>query len=259
MPLPVTKHATTVAVTALAANASVVVAHGLLSEGYGLVPSKIDPAGASHIKVVSADTENITFKNVGVASESMTFEASWDADMEAGGKHAWYAGISSESQVRLHTTTPAAKSATGVHANYLGDNVSLAFPGPFTNPAQPRNVTCTFEALWDAGNITVTGTDQFDVAQTEVIVANAGAAVLGTKIFKTVTAAAKGAVGAAKTVSIGTGDKIGVTSNLVENLGLLFVDRVAEAVTVDAAVEGFTPTTAPNGAKVFQLLANVAV
>ncbi len=102
------------------------------------------------------------------------------------------------------------------------------------------------------------GTDQFDVAVNENFVPGAGTAVVGAKIFKTVTSATKGSVGAAAdTASIGTGDTLGVVGNLVSAFGVLTVDGTAEAVTVNSTYDSATPTTAPNGAKVFVFIGNL--
>lgn len=152
----------------------------------------------------------------------------------------------------------AAKSTTGVHASFAGNNASLAFPGPITNPVSPRNVTAVAAASYDGGNITIVGTNQFDQPQTETIVAVANSTVLGVKIWKTITSIAKAAVGAqAAGVSIGTGDKVGVPYNLSGAPALLFVGTTIEAVTLDATNDGFTPTTVPS-ATTYLLFANVA-
>lgn len=158
----------------------------------------------------------------------------------------------------FQVSAPAAASTTAVHAGYAGNNATNAFPGPFTNPAVPRNLTVTFNALWDGGTVTVTGTDQFDAATSEVFTPGAGTTVVGTKIFKTATSAVKSLVGAsATTASIGTGTKLGVAANITSAFGILTVDGTAEAVTVDATNDAFTPTTAPNGARVYVLAANL--
>lgn len=152
----------------------------------------------------------------------------------------------------------AAKSATSVHANFAADDASLDFPGPFTNPVTPRNLRVTFAATWDAGDVTVVGTDQFDQPVTEVFADNPGNVVVGTKIFKTVTSATKESVGANNVnASIGTGDKIGVPADVTDANGFLWVGTTAEAVTIDATYSAFTPTTTP-AATTYKLLANVA-
>ena len=152
----------------------------------------------------------------------------------------------------------AAAVADGVHAAFAGNDASNDFPGAFTNPVVPRNVTVTFGATWDGGDVTVVGTDQFDAAVSETIADNPGSAVAGVKIFKTVTSATKEAVGAAAgTASIGTGDKLGIAADVVGAFGALLVGTTPEAVTVDATYDAFTPTTVPDGAVDYTLMVNV--
>jgi hypothetical protein len=143
---------------------------------------------------------------------------------------------------------PAAASATAVHAGFAGNDASNDYPGPFTDPDVPRNVTATFAASWDGGDVTVVGTDQFGAAQSEVLASNAGGSTTGAKVFKTVTSATKGAVGsAADTASIGTGTVLGLGVRLLGLTGnLLFADGVGEAGTWDVANSSVDPTTAPN-------------
>lgn len=154
--------------------------------------------------------------------------------------------------------TPAAKGTTNVHAAVASNAVNL-FPGPITNPDVPRNLRYVFAASYDGGNLTVVGTNQFGNAQTEVVTAVANTTVVGTKVFKTVTSITKATVGAtANAVSVGTGDKIGITTVPVSGSPvLLTANGVGEAVTYDATNKGFTPTTLPNGSTTYVLTANV--
>ena len=150
----------------------------------------------------------------------------------------------------------AAKSATGISASVLA-TAANAFPGPFTNPVSPRNATAVAAATYDGGSITIVGTDQFGNAQTEVIAAVANSTVVGVKIWKTITAVSKAAIGvAAAGCSIGTGDKVGAGALVADTVGMLMVGATAEAVTIDAVNDAFTPTTVPN-ATTYTLLANV--
>ncbi len=143
-----------------------------------------------------------------------------------------------------------------VHALY--DSNSAAFPGPFTNPAIPRNLTVTKSASWDGGTITVVGTNQFDEAISETF-SNVVETTVGTKIFKTVTGATKSIPSgvAGNGASIGTGVVIGVVARVAGTDGILFADGVDDAVVVDPIYSSFTPTTAPNGAHDYQLIVNV--
>lgn len=108
-----------------------------------------------------------------------------------------------------------ASSVTAIHAGYAGNNATLAFPGPFTQPTQPRLLTVTFNAAWDGGTVTVTGTDINGRVLTEVFTPGAGTTVVGTKLFATVVSAAKSLVGAsATTASIGNSYVVGAPSNI---------------------------------------------
>jgi hypothetical protein len=158
---------------------------------------------------------------------------------------------------------PAAKAANNVAVTSYGDEVThpitVAAGAAAILAATPRNLRCTFGAAWDGGTITITGTDQFGVPQTEVIAGTAGQVVVGTKVWKTVTALAKSAVGvgshATNTVTVGTGDKLGCGTVRVANpFGQLITDGVYEAVVIDPVASGFTPTTVPDGAHDYQLL-----
>lgn len=156
----------------------------------------------------------------------------------------------------------AAKSTTGVHANIAATTSVVPVTTGITNPAQPRNVTATFGAGWDGGNVVVTGTDQWGNAITETITAVAGSTVAGVKIFKTVTSVAHTAVGTTENYSVGTGDKIGLNVNVLDTMGVGIVQATAgaantpEAITVDPTVDGVTFTTTPNGTKVLIALVN---
>jgi len=158
----------------------------------------------------------------------------------------------------------AAKSATGVHASFLGTSAVTPLTTGITNPAQPRNVSGVFAATWDGGNLVVVGTDQFGAAITETIVGVANTTVYGVKIFKTITSVAHTAVGvAAVGVSVGTGDKIGLAFDVLDTMGMGLMQATAgaactpEAVTVDPTYNGVLFTTVPDGTKVLILLANV--
>ncbi len=157
---------------------------------------------------------------------------------------------------RLISVGPiAAKDNDIVHA--LFDGIT-AFPGPFTNPLSPRNLTVTFSASWDGGDVTVVGTDQFDEEVSETFEDVAATTVAGVKIFKTVTSATKetpaGVAGAG--ASIGTGDKIGLLVHIDDEVGQLQVALTPEAVVLDATYHAFTPDTLPS-ATTYILLANI--
>lgn len=161
----------------------------------------------------------------------------------------------------------AAVPAAGVacHAAVAG-SAANAFPGPFINPTLARSLDCVFAAGWDGGNVTVTGVNQFNEAVSEVYVAVPGTTVAGTKIFSSITAAAKATVGAAAdTVQLQTGGKIGIFMRLADTVGLLFVNDPADfapptdcpdGVVLDATYNAFTPESSPDGAITYKLFCN---
>jgi hypothetical protein len=150
----------------------------------------------------------------------------------------------------------AAKGADNVHALY--DSDSAEFPGPFTDPDEPRNLRVTYTENWDGGDVTIVGTDQFDEPVSEVFDAGDNSVVVGTKVFKTVTGATKetaeGVTGDG--ASIGTGDKVGIPLHLFDEVGQLQESVTPEAVTLDATYSAFTPTTTPSDTT-YILLVNI--
>jgi len=147
---------------------------------------------------------------------------------------------------------PAAKGTTDIHAAFAANDAARPFPGPFTDPDAPRSIRVTFGAAWDAGDVTVVGTDQFGEAQMEVIADVGGTTVEGDAIFSTVTSASKELVGAsAHGASIGWGDRLGLSFELVQPVGVLGVDGLTEAATWDEAEHSVLPATVPDGAVVY--------
>lgn len=153
---------------------------------------------------------------------------------------------------------PPAANLSGVYTTQLASDPNV-FTGTITNPTTPRNLTVTFGAGWDGGDITVVGTDQFDAAIIEVFTAVPATAVTGIKVFKTVTSISKGILGTTGSVSLGVGNKLGIVGRLLNTTSaLLFVDNVAEGATLDDTYEAFTPLTSlPDGVFNYSLLANV--
>lgn len=180
-----------------------------------------------------------------VAAGDLSYTLALSADELAAG--------ADQAESKLYLGAPAAAAAASVHANYNADEADNAFPGAFTNPDVPRNVTVTFNAAWDGGDVTIEGTDQFGNAISEVIADAAGSTVAGAKIFATVTGASKELVGAAAApASIGTGTILGLSQPLSSASGnLLFADGVGEAGTWDATNHSVDPTTAPDGSAEF--------
>lgn len=168
-------------------------------------------------------------------------------------------GLVAASVARFLSVGPvAAKAADDVHALY--DDIDAEFPGPFTDPDVARNLRVTFSADWDGGDVTVTGTDQFDAAVSEVFEDVAGTTVVGVKIFKTVTGATKetaaGVTGDG--ASIGTGDTLGLPLELADEVGMGFVAAVAEEIVLDDTYHSFVPDTTPADTT-YTVLVNAAI
>lgn len=154
--------------------------------------------------------------------------------------------------VLLHVgtiTNPVADDASGVHAS--NDDDTQVWPGPFTDPAVPRNVSITFGAAWAGGAVTFVGLDQFDAPISEVIGSSPGNLVYGTKVFKEIIAishAAAGPAGAGHGATAGWGHKFGIAKVLSAAIGILTADGSSEDATWDATYHAFIPTQLPNGA-----------
>jgi len=160
------------------------------------------------------------------------------------------------SSAKLFFFENPAASGVGVHAA-LAESAVNAFPGPFTSPAIPRNLQCVFAAGWEGGDVNIVGTDYLDQPIDETFVSTPGATLAGSKIFKTVVSASKTAqAGAADTVTIQTGDKLGILADVQDAFAMLLCDEVAEAVTIDVTYNSFLPSTLPNGARDYKVLVN---
>jgi len=148
-------------------------------------------------------------------------------------------------------------AGTAIHAQVDAADVN-AFPGPFVDALIPRVVQCVFSLNYDGGDITVVGTDQFGLPQTEVIAAVANTTQQGTAVFATVTGISKGAVGTAlETVDVETGIALGIVERVKDAAGVLAADGVAELVTIDPVENSFLPATVPDGAVNYNLICNV--
>ncbi len=159
----------------------------------------------------------------------------------------------------FQVSAPAAADDDVVHAALAG-TAAVTFPGPIVSPDVPRNLSLVMGSGYDGGTVTVTGTDVFNNVLTESFVGASGVTRTGSKIFKTVTGIVKAAVGVnAATVKVGTGDKLGVTAALSAAVGILLVDGVAEAATIDATNGSFLPGThLADGARVFDFLSTAS-
>jgi hypothetical protein len=150
---------------------------------------------------------------------------------------------------------PVAANTTGIHAAVLA-TAANDFVGPFgVLESWGRNLQVTFAAMWDGGDIVITGTDQITgQAITETISALPGSTVLGLKVFRTVTAIRKTAVGvAAAGASVGIGPALGVPFSF--SAGQEFVNGVAELATaLNTGYYSFTPATAANGVRNYNFI-----
>lgn len=152
----------------------------------------------------------------------------------------------------------AAKGTNNVHA-LIDSALTTDVTTGFTDPATIRNLRVVKSASWDGGTVTVTGTDQYDRAVSEVFPVLTAGTEVGTKIFKTVTSCSHSiALDGGSGYSIGTGDLLGVVGKLVSLVDYsLQLAGVAEAATLDLTVDGFTPTTVPDGAVDYHLVTNI--
>jgi len=127
-------------------------------------------------------------------------------------------------------------------------------------PATPRNVRVKGGVGWDGGNVTIVGTDIRGAAVTEVFLQAdiVAATKVGKQGFKTITSITKSAVGAAGTgINVGIGDALAVPQALVDAVGMAWIAGTYDAPTLDATYSTYSPTSAPDGAKNFTLIANV--
>ena len=142
---------------------------------------------------------------------------------------------------------PAVLDVDGVHAAITGSaTLEVVTEDDFTDPDVPRNITITpggTTADVKAALHVVYGTDYGDnpISENFTFEANAEAAVVGTKAFKTVTKHVMPAQdGAAATFTIGYGNEIGLpfamdaTSEIM--LGILGTTITAHNPTVSAPV-----------------------
>jgi hypothetical protein len=152
-------------------------------------------------------------------------------------------------------TTPAAKHDDAIVLSTLANAADALVVA--ASPAYPRNLIVNFAASWDGGTVTVTGTNQFGTPISEAFAYGSGD-VVGTKIFKTVTAASKASAGTGSyAVKIGTGDKLAVgTVKLANPSVTCTIAGVSEVITVDVTYSAFTPTNLANAARTYVLLAH---
>lgn len=157
--------------------------------------------------------------------------------------------------------TPAAKSATAVHAAIPLTAQTQTITTGITNPDVPRVLTVKGNAGGIAGNVVLTGTDISGAVITDTIALNGSTEVNGTKAFKTLTSIALPVETNAgtDTVSIGRADIFGLPHKVYNALMLLkalfnaATDAGTMAVSATLSLNKFTPAGVPDGAKVLDL------
>ncbi|MBI5951899.1 MAG: hypothetical protein HY865_09595 [Chloroflexi bacterium] len=159
--------------------------------------------------------------------------------------------------------TPAAKSATAVHAAIAMDDVPVVVTTGITNPDVPRVVTVKGNASGITGNVVITGTNAAGDVITDTIALNGATEVAGAKAFDTVTQIDLPVETHAgtDTVSIGRADVFGLP-HIVYNALMLLVkifdgstDAGSLAVDADELEKNlYTPAGTPNGSKVLDLI-----
>ncbi len=150
----------------------------------------------------------------------------------------------------------AAPAAAGVdvHAAIASDNAAPVTTA-LTSPAIPRTLQIVFTALWDGGDVTVVGTDQFDAAVTETFLNVPGTTVQGVKVFKTVTSISNQTVGAGGglTATVQTAAKLGLPSIPTGPGSLATCDGALDAANLGLTYGSVTFTTPPDGSRAFVL------
>lgn len=161
-----------------------------------------------------------------------------------------------------YSCSPAAASATAVHAAIALTNSTQNVATAITNPDVPRTVTVKGNASGITGNVVITGTNVKGESITDTIALNGSTEVEGIKAFKTVTNIALPAETHAgtDTVSVGRANKFGLP-HIVANAALLLVklfngsaDTGTLAVDSDEVEKNlFAINGTPDGSKVLDL------
>ena len=151
-------------------------------------------------------------------------------------------------------------SAAADQYDLTGGNGSLAY---IVNPVVPRNVVINFtdaDAGIDAFTVTVTGTAPDGTTVTEAFVFAGGLDQVGSVVFASITSivlTALNGAGAGDTLDIGYGSKIGLPvpygSTSLSIIKLVVAGTEEAASATDATNNSFTPTTAPDGTKDFEV------
>lgn len=156
---------------------------------------------------------------------------------------------------RQQWTAPAAASATKIlSAHALDGSTVTTFAA---QPDVPRNVQIVASGA-TTSNVTINGTDMRGGSISETLALNGTTPVLGNKAFASITSIALPTV-AATTLNVGTGVKLGLDRNLLENSVLdTYTDGVRDTTAATVASSGsmgdsnisantVSFNTAPNG------------
>lgn len=137
------------------------------------------------------------------------------------------------------------------------------YTGPFTAPAQLRVAQVSFDALWDGGDLTITGTDQYRTAGTTDVITSPGSGggtVQGLVVFdwtQPTTVAWTLGLGATNiTIFGGTALGLGSTRAATANAFDVMNGSQLEPATVDTAHGTITTGTPPDGATPFSAFVN---
>jgi hypothetical protein len=153
----------------------------------------------------------------------------------------------------MERIVPPAPGAT-IHAS-IAAGAPLNVSSAFTQMLPGTNIRLSRGGAGSATVYTVTGT-RFGAVQTEIINSNGASDVEGVKIFDTVTNLASD-VDPGTTTVVKTGLIIGTAMTFASirylGVGANGANGVVETATATAAKDGFTPTSTPDGSKVFQI------
>lgn len=131
-----------------------------------------------------------------------------------------------------------------------------ASESPTGQPSHAFSLDVVFDAGWDGGDVTITGTGASGGPLVETFTGGDGVTRTGAKAFATITSIANSLDSGAgvKVATVQTGSLFGVANTGVGFVKLI-VDGVPESTASTNSTNGtFAPTTSPNGAKAFEII-----
>jgi hypothetical protein len=142
---------------------------------------------------------------------------------------------------------------TAVHAQFAGDFDHVE--AGLTQPDVPKNIEFVTNAAWDGGDLEVTGITNEGCERVETIAAVAGGGTaVGLYAFVKVTHLKNTGTYGAGAADVRHGSKLGVLATNIASFVKLVANKVVEAFSSSSVVYGtFTPTTAPDAAKHFEV------